>query len=58
MRRYSAEELATRYAKDFAFEPDAPVVRQSALLSEAAAWAAVEGARFREGGWYCGGQPQ
>jgi uncharacterized protein (TIGR02270 family) len=55
LRRYSAEEMATRYGRDSGFEVDTPVARQAAVLSDCSLWSASCRDRFREGEWYYGG---
>jgi uncharacterized protein (TIGR02270 family) len=55
LRRYCAEELVTRYRKDFGLETDMAAARQTRILSEAAAWSASSGGQFQEGVWYLAG---
>ena len=57
LRKYCAEELATRYQHDFGLETDMPVNRQVTKLADAAAWSKTSGARFQEGQWYFAGRP-
>lgn len=57
IRHFCSEELVTRYRQDFGFETDMPVVRQSTLLSQIAAWSESCRGRFHEGSWYFSGMP-